>query len=597
MTEARSPEESSARDHFIEAVLAVVPAEQREGPRGVDLRARIAALADAVVEAQRDRRETQEYRDEDMRRINEAAARVRELDSAFDLSQVDQNLGDRLATGFVDAANMLADTVGLHEHEGEWNGERWTTWNFDFECVPTRWAAPEPLPGADAYAPVQELVRAATHLRVVGAGHSFNESTCTGGRKGAPSGTLLSLDRYDRWERLPAEEAAQRFGLSGDEAGRVVRVQAGKRLRDYSSAIWGAGLAMPLAGSTDAQSLGGLLATDLHGTGRDHGFLSEQVLQVRLVTATGDLVTISRTADGWVTDERPARAFRWLPVAGALGMLGVVVELTLKADRAYYLRKGVRYIPRADAENDLEALLGQHDHMSFYYLGGPREVITVRHNTWDLSPSPPGFGASFSRLVHELSDHTIAAFVPGVLTSISHRDARTDPLLALLNQDPPVVLRAPDAFARRLFYQHDEIEYGLPRADWRTAVAVVMDLCAREQLDTIIEMRFAPDRSQALLGPGTAGRGKGGTAFIELATAFGQHSHLRVAEVFEKLHEVLVPLGGRPHLGKKTAIDGAGMKAIYGADWEAFQALRRAWDPEGKLLPPDNVFLNKVFAA
>jgi FAD/FMN-containing dehydrogenase len=256
----------------------------------------------------------------------------------------------------------------------------------------------------------------------------------------------------------------------------------------------------------------------------------------------------------------------------------------------------VRYIPRADAENHLEALLGQHDHMSFYYRAGTRGVITVRHNTWDLSPDPPGFGASLSRLAHELVDHTAAAFVPSVLTSISHRDARTDPLVLLLNQDAPVVLRAPDAFARRLFYQHDEIEYGFPRTDFRTGVAAVVDLCAREELGTIIETRFAPDRSEALLGPGTAGRGRGGTVFIELATAFSEHSRLRIAEVYEKLHEVMVPLGGRPHLGKKTAIDGAGMKAIYGADWEAFQALRRAWDPEGKLLPPDNVFLNKIFA-
>src|SRR6185312_11583289 len=144
-----------------------------------------------------------------------------------------------------------------------------------------------------------------------------------------------------------------------------------------------------------------------------------------------------------------------------------------------------------------------------------------------------------------------------------------------LNTDPAIVLRAPDAFARRLFYQHDEIEYGLARTDWRAAVAAVMELCAREELETIIEMRFAPDRSAALLGPGTAGRGKGGTAFIEFATAFGQQSRLRIAEVYEKLHELLIPLGGRPHLGKKTAIDGAGMKAIYGADWDAFQALRR----------------------
>jgi FAD/FMN-containing dehydrogenase len=593
------PEQEADREtaeQLVQAILARVPEAQRGGPRGDDLRARVAALVEAVIEARRHHREGQGYRDDDLRRIDEAAARVRELDEGFTLSEVDEHAAARLSTFFVDVGDMLARAAGYEEHEGEWNGERWTTWNFEFACVPTRYVAPAPA-SADPYAPVQELVRASASLRVVAAGHTFNESTCTGGTRGAPAGTLLSLDRYDHFERVPAEEATRRWGLTGDATDRVVRVQAGKRLRDLSAALWGAGLALPLAGSTDAQSLGGLLATDLHGTGRDHGFLSEQLLEVRLVTAAGDLVTITRAPDGWVTDESPPRAFQWLPVAGALGMLGVVVEVTLRADRAYYLRKGVRYLARADAENDLAALLGQHDHLSFYYVGGVRDASTVRLNTWDVTAETPPWTASFSRLAHEIGDHAIAAFVPGVLADLARRDARTDPLVKLLNEDPPVVLPAPDAFARRLFYMHDELEYGLPLSEFRAAAAAVMDLLAREELTTIVEMRFAPDTSVALLGPGTAGRGKGGTAFVELATPFGQHSHLRIAEVYEMVHGVLRALGGRPHLGKKTAVTAAEMAAIYGADWDAFQALRRAWDPEGKLLPRDNLFLAKVFGS
>jgi FAD/FMN-containing dehydrogenase len=123
-----------------------------------------------------------------------------------------------------------------------------------------------------------------------------------------------------------------------------------------------------------------------------------------------------------------------------------------------------------------------------------------------------------------------------------------------------------------------------------------MRLLVAEEFRTIIELRFTPDTSEAVLGPGTAGRGLGGSAFIELATPLGQYSDARIAEVHQKFHEVLLRHGGRPHLGKKSAVTGAEMQEIYGEDWTQLQALRRRWDPGDKLLPPDNIFLRKIFA-
>jgi FAD/FMN-containing dehydrogenase len=592
MPEPSADLDQEAREPFIQSVLAAVPEALRSRP---DLRARIESLADAVLRAQRHFQVNRSYLDDDIRRINAAAARVRELDAGFTLSEVDEHVDATVSTFFVDAGSMFARLVGEHEHEGEWNGERWTTWNFEFECVPDRYAAPSPPQHGDVFGPVRDVVRAASALRVVAAGHSFNEGTCTGGTREAPSGTLLSLDRYDRWERVPAEEVTRRWGVTGDQAERVVRVQAGKRLRDLGKALWDAGLAMPLQGSTDAQSLGGLLATDLHGTGRDHGFLSEQVLSVRVVTGAGDLVTIDRTKEGWVTDESPPRAFRWLPVAGAIGVLGVVVELTLKADRAYHLRHGSRYVSRADAENNLAEILGQHDHVSFYYTSGEANLPTVRMNTWDRTPETPSWTASFSSLAGELGDHALSSFAPGMLLDLGRRDAHTDAVVKLVNEIEPVVLPAPTAFARRLFFLHDELEYGIPVGEMRACLAAVTELFAQEAFQTIIEVRFAPDSSVALLGPGTAGRGKGGVGFIELATALGQHSTLRIAEMHERVQDVLRAFGGRPHLGKKTNLDSKGMAEIYGEDWAEFQELRRAWDPQGKFLPRHNLFLNKLF--
>lgn len=582
------------RREFVECVVESVPVPLREGSAGEELRARAEALADAVAVADAWHAEHGVYEDGHVRVVNAAAARISELDPGFSLSDVDR-ADEAVPTFFGDVHNLFARLRGRAEGEGRWDGQRWTTWNGEESCRPARYAAPRPPESGDRWAPVREFVSGADHVRVVAAGHTFNESTCTGGTDERPYGSLLSLDRYTTWERVPEELARARYLVKGDAARRVVRVDAGKRLRDFTRELWAAGLAMPLAGSTDAQSLGGLLATDLHGTGRDHGFLSETLLAVTLVTGRGDAVTLTRDENGWASDESPAQRFPWLPVAGALGTLGVVVELVLALDAAYCLEKDATFVPRADAERDLEALLARHDHLSFYYPGGVRDLRTVRMNTWRRTPAKPSRWAEFARLGHELLDHGLSAFAPKLLHEIGARDSNEDFLLRELNAEAPQVLPAPSAFARRLFFLHDEIEYGVPMARYREAIQATLDLCVKEEFSTIIEARFTPDTTQAWVGPGTAGRGRGGTAWIELATALGPYSEGRIAQVYERFHEVMRALDGRPHLGKKTGVREWDMAAMYGADWDAFQALRRRWDPADRFLPPDNAFLRKVF--
>ena len=44
-----------------------------------------------------------------------------------------------------------------------------------------------------------------------------------------------------------------------------------------------------------------------------------------------------------------------------------------------------------------------------------------------------------------------------------------------------------------------------------------------------------------------------------------------------------------------SAVDASVLAGIYGDDWQAFQQLRREWDPGDKFLPRDNLFLGKIF--
>jgi FAD/FMN-containing dehydrogenase len=595
------PEDTPSREDLEREILNALPAELRDGPRGEELRGHVRALAEALVVAGDYFGRHQIYRDEDLRRVNEAAERIHAMDPEFSLSDIDHAAHDRLSAFFFNTHNMFYRFSGKADHEAKWDGTTWVNWNRMVHCRPAELIAPEPpteaLDDPSVYQPIRDIVRRATTMRVVAGGHAFNESASTGGDPERPLGTLLNLDRYRNWRRLDAREATERYGVQGDAAGRLVRVQTGIRFRDFNDAMWEAGLAMPLAGSTDTQSLGGLVASDLHGTGRARGFLAEQIYELRLVRADGSLVTWKRTADGgWTTDEPTPRSYAKLPVAGGLGMLGVVVELVIALDAVFYLKKTSRFVAREEVEGDLEGLISRHDHINVFYPAGVPSVRTVQLNTLDRTEEKPSFGAYFARLTGELGDHALSSFAPGMLFGVAENTVESNPLLRQFNKMKPIVLPAPTAFSRRLYYLHDEVEYAFPKTVALPALRATLDLLAEQELHSVVELRFTPDCARSMIGPGNAANGHGGAIWFGLATAIGENSRARILQVFEAFDHAMRPFGGRPHLGKQTSKHGPDMEALFGADWRAFSALRREWDPTNKFLPPDNPFLVKLFA-
>ena len=64
----------------------------------------------------------------------------------------------------------------------------------------------------------------------------------------------------------------------------------------------------------------------------------------------------------------------------------------------YNLETAVQIVDRDTAEENIEALLAEHSHLSFYYFGGfarrdsqenERGLAVVRMNTWDRTDEPP----------------------------------------------------------------------------------------------------------------------------------------------------------------------------------------------------------------
>jgi alditol oxidase len=170
----------------------------------------------------------------------------------------------------------------------------------------TNWAGNVAFGAADFYRPsslgqLQALVAHAgprDRIRVLGAGHSFNDLADTRGVQVSLAG-------------LPPEVCV-------DSAGRQAQVAAGLSYAELAVRLDQAGFALRNLASLPHISVAGATATATHGSGAANQNLAAAVSGLRLVTADGDLVDLGRGDDGF---------------EGAvvhLGALGAVVSLTLE---------------------------------------------------------------------------------------------------------------------------------------------------------------------------------------------------------------------------------------------------------------------------
>ncbi len=352
------------KDPLVENIIRAVPLDLFRQPGALDFLRKAEALAEAMRASDAHYEKHAVYDNALVVRVNEAAKALGTVATGFTLTDVDEPGRTARNAYFRDIGNFLLRLSGSKtKHESSFSAGKWVNWNRDIEVYPARYEKPRD------EAALAALVAVPGPLRMVAGGHAFNIASSMGGVKSDPIGTLVTLDEFRlaggaQWERVP--DARTKYNVSADQAERVVRVAAGMRLRDFGEAMREAKMTLPVAGSTDAQSLAGLVATDLHSTGIAAGFLSQQVLEIKAFASSGDVLTF--TKDESVPRGTPGRwryrsptlgdqTLRKLPVSGALGTAGIVFEIVLKLDAAFRMEKDVRFVPREWAEANIERFL------------------------------------------------------------------------------------------------------------------------------------------------------------------------------------------------------------------------------------------------
>ena len=210
-------------------------------------------------------------------------------------------------------------------------GEKLKNWAGNIEYSTER------LYSANSIEQVRELVGKQAKLKVLGTRHCFN-------RLADSTDCLLSLKAMDEVVTL-------------DPHARTVTVETGMTYGQLCPYLDGKGFALHNLASLPHISVAGACSTATHGSGDSNGNLSTAVSALEFVTASGEMVKLSRAQD--------AETFHGAVVG--LGALGVVTRLTLDIQPRYMMQQQVyENLPLSELRAHFDAIMSSAYSVSLF---------------------------------------------------------------------------------------------------------------------------------------------------------------------------------------------------------------------------------------
>jgi D-arabinono-1,4-lactone oxidase/FAD binding domain len=399
---------------------------------------------------------------------------------------------------------------------------------------------------------IVDLIKSSTGIRTFGAGHSFNNGVVA-------DHTLISLDRYTGAER------------EGDN----VRVRGGMRVRDVSKWLLSQGLAFENLPSHDAQSIAGIISTDVHGTGRDWGFVSQQVAGLKLIDGKGEIHECKPEDD------------LFKAAIGGIGACGIITEVVVKAVPRFNVEQKTEGSTWSYVKEHLDELIESHVHLSLYLFPFTDKC---QINTWeptDEEKTPRGPLKEF----FDISLDALGAAWIGNLLAYRGCLPKWQDWVAGHKFGTDLVMESYKAFNRTIYHLHQELEFAVPYE--RT-----VEVCERfknlyetmyqkKRLPyTLFEVRFTPGgHDQTMIGPGRERR----STWLDL---LANDSH-GFEDYFAEAEKLMREVDARPHPGKfNETFTREDLIKMHGEHFAKFIDLANRHDPDRKFA---NEFTRRMF--
>src|SRR5215213_2113570 len=358
---------------------------------------------------------------------------------------------------------------------------------------------------------IVDLVKSSNGIRFFGAGHSFNDGVVA-------DEVLVSLDKYSGliWKTL---------------AKKQICVKGGTRVRDVVKLLLDHELAFAAQPSHDAQSIGGILSTDVHGTGRALGFVSESVVSLKLIDGLGNRHNCLPSDD----------LFR--AAVGGIGAVGIISEVVIQGVDRFNINQKVEVSDLATVKMNFDELL-ENTHFSLYLFP---YTDRCQINIWNPTKKAQSLLSTVREFLSISKDALLSAWLGGVV-ALSGLLPKVSRLAYGFKKGTSLVMESSEAYNRTIYHLHQELEFTVPFENTFAACDRFIKLfermyAAKKLPYTLFEVRFTPaGHDLTLLG---AGRDRRST-WIDLVP---NDSH-NFEEYYAAAEDVLKEIGARPHLGK-----------------------------------------------
>jgi len=430
------------------------------------------------------------------------------------------------------------------------DGGRWSNWSGGVRCKPRAVTAPQ------NEIDLAAVIRGALGcVRVPGNGHSFTPLCAT-------DDVLVDLSAFS--------------GLkSAAPATNTATFLAASPLWAVGPALYSRGLALKNMGDIDRQTLAGVIATGTHGTGRTLGSFSSDVAGFRLVLANGDVLNCSALENAHIF------------AAGrvALGMLGVMTEITMSVRTRYRLMENNFFLQSEQLFRRLDELISANRHFEFFWFPWSDIAICKTLNETD-KPAPEPHGAEDMRrrgTRYGGADHMFAG-INALLPYFPFLLRRTHGLFSRLMPKPASARWSYEIFPSPRPVRFNEMEYAVPIDRGAECLREIVAAIRKKRISTGFPIEFRTVAADDIcLSP--FWRRESATIAVH------QYHLVDTTELFSACETIFRRFEGRPHWGKRHTRTRDELRALY-PEFERFRALRRMLDPQGKFL---NSYLRGLF--
>jgi D-arabinono-1,4-lactone oxidase len=252
-----------------------------------------------------------------------------------------------------------------------------STWAGTFRCAPELYIQPRSLD--EIKMAVREATRQKKTIMLTGSGHSPSNMTMN-------KDWILNLDRFNKV-----------LDVKPDVSGKFtdVTVEAGIRIYKLSEFLNAHGLAIQNLGSISEQSAAGIISTGTHGSSAYHGLVSQQMVDLTLLTGSGDLVKCS--------SHESTDLFRAALLS--LGKLGIIVHMTIRAVPAFNLQSSQEIVSFDKfVDSQWPTFWTSSEFLRVWWYPYSKRVVLWRANKTNKCLSPPRdsfYGTTLGRFFYE----------------------------------------------------------------------------------------------------------------------------------------------------------------------------------------------------